>query len=117
MDDPIERLRAICVALPEVIERPSHGEAAWFVRGKKIFVMLDEQHHGAQHLAFWCPAPPGVQAEMMAEDPQRFFKPPYVGPKGWLGVRIDLDPDWDEITEIVRDAYRKVAPKFLSAQL
>lgn len=116
-DDPVERLRALCLALPEATERLSHGEPTWFVRGKKVFAMLDEHHHGAEHVAVWCPARPGVQEEMIAEDPQRFFRPPYVGPSGWLGVRIDVDPDWEEIDEIVRDAYRKVAPKTLAAQL
>jgi len=115
--DPVERLRAICLALPEVSERNSHGEPAWFVRGKTTLATLDDHHHGAQHLAFWCPAPPGVQAELVASEPTRFFRPPYVGHRGWLGVRIDLDPDWDEVAAIVCDAYRQVAPKKLVALL
>jgi hypothetical protein len=115
--DPVERLRRICLALPEVSERLSHGEPAWFIQGKRTLATLDDHHHGADHLAFWCPAPPGVQAELVEHEPDRFFRPPYVGPRGWLGVRIDLEPDWDEIAEIVRDAYRLVAPKKLSAQL
>ena len=68
-------------------------------------------------MAFWCPAPPGVQREMIEQDPQRFFSPPYVGGRGWLGVRIDNEPDWDEIARIVEDAYRMVAPKKLIALL
>ncbi|MDT4975316.1 MAG: hypothetical protein QOG98_1074, partial [Pseudonocardiales bacterium] len=84
---------------------------------KKQFVMLDNHHHGADHLAFWCPAPPGVQEELIAADPEQYFRPPYVGHRGWVGVRIDRGPDWAEIAEIVRDAYRQVAPKGLSAQL
>jgi hypothetical protein len=117
--DPVERLRRLCLALPETTERASHGEPCFFVRGKKTFVAVDTYHHNADHLGFWCPAPPGAQEELIAEDPDRFFRPPYVGHRGWLGVRLARDglgePDWDEIAEIVRDAYRQVAPKTLAA--
>jgi hypothetical protein len=111
------RLREICLALPEVTERLSHGSPAWFIRGKKTLVMYLDNHHDDGRLALWCPAPTGVQEAMVAEEPKRFFRPPYVGPGGWLGVRLDRDPDWDEITGIVEDAYRKVAPKRLAALL
>jgi hypothetical protein len=124
-DDLIARLRRLCLALPETSERVSHGEPCFFVqaspKSSKLFVMLDQHHHGAEHLGFWCAAPPGVQEELIAEDAARFFRPPYVGPRGWLGVRLRAGglaaPDWDEVDEIVREAYRKVAPKRLSAQL
>ena len=109
MDDPVERLRAIALALPEATEKVSHGEPSFFAR--KQFVSVDDHHHGADRLAFWCPAPPGAQEELIAENPEQFFRPPYVGHRGWIGVRIDNDPDWDEIAEIVRDAYRQVAPQ------
>jgi hypothetical protein len=79
--------------------------------------MYLDDHHGDGRLAIWCPAAPGVQEAMIDEEPERFFKPPYVGPSGWLGVRLDVDPDWDEIAGIVEDAYRKVAPKKLIALL
>jgi hypothetical protein len=115
--DPVQRLRQICLALPEMTERLSHGEPAWFVRGTKTVACLDDHHHGADHLALWCPAPPGVQEELIDQEPGRFFRPPYVGVRGWLGVRIDEDPDWDEITQIIEDAYRMVAPKKLIALL
>jgi hypothetical protein len=114
-DAAIERLRSICLALPGVTERASHGEVSFFV-GKQI-VALDDHHHGADRLAFWCPAPSGAQEQLIAEQPTQFFRPPYVGHRGWIGVRIDLDPDWEEIAHIVRDAYRQVAPKRLLAQL
>jgi hypothetical protein len=117
VSDPVERLRRICLAMPEATERLSHGEPSFFVHDKKQFATLDNHHHGADHLAFWCPAPPGVQEELIAENPEQFFRPPYVGHRGWVGVRIDGDPDWTEIAEIVRDAYRKVAPKRLSVLL
>jgi len=117
MSDPVARLRAICLALPEVQERNSHGEPAFFIGAKKQFVCIDDHHHGAEHLAFWCAAPPGVQEELVGENPVQFFRPPYVGHRGWLGVRIDGEPDWAEVAEIVRDAYRQVAPKRLAARL
>lgn len=115
--DPVDRLRGICLGLPECTERVSHGEPSFFVRDKKQFVMLDNHHHGADHLAFWCAAAPGVQEELVAENPAQYFRPPYVGHRGWIGVRIDRRPDWAEIAEIVRDAYRHIAPKGLRAQL
>jgi len=116
VSDPVERLRQICLALPEATERLSHGEPSFFVRDKKQFVMLDNHHHGAEHLAFWCAAPAGAQEALVAENPSQYFRPPYVGHRGWIGVRIDRRPDWAEIAEIVRDAYRHVAPKGLGAQ-
>jgi hypothetical protein len=105
------------MALPEVTERPSHGAPTWFVRGKSTFVMFHDDHHGDGRLALWCAAPPGVQASVLAEEPDRFFRPAYVGHRGWIGVRLDRDPDWDEIAGICRDAYRTVAPKRLVAAL
>jgi hypothetical protein len=117
MTDPVAKLREVCLGLPEVTERVSHGEVAFFVRGKKQFVMVDDHHHGAEHLAFWCAAPPGAQAELIATGPTRYFRPPYVGHRGWVGVRIDTDPDWTELAEVVRDAYRQIAPKTLADRL
>lgn len=113
----VERLRAICLALPEVVERPSHEEPAWFIRGTRMLAFLDDHHHGADHLAFWCPAPPGAQEDLVDTEPDRFFRPPYVAAKGWIGVRLDRDPDWAEIAEICAEAYRLVAPKTLLARL
>jgi hypothetical protein len=116
--DTLDRLRAICLALPEVTERPSHGAPTWFVQDKKSFVTLwlDGHHQNAfPHL--WCAAPPGAQVELAAEAPDTFFRPPYVGGRGWLGVRLDGDVDWAEIAELCADAYRVIAPKSLVAQL
>ncbi|MFO7190805.1 MULTISPECIES: MmcQ/YjbR family DNA-binding protein [Thermocrispum] len=115
-DDPLPRLRALCLALPETTERVSHGEPAWFVRDRKMFVTYADHHHD-DRLGFWCAAPPGAQEALVGSDPQRFFRPPYVGHRGWLGVYLDVPQDWDEIAEIVRDAYRCVAPEKLLAQL
>ncbi|GAA3119070.1 MmcQ/YjbR family DNA-binding protein [Planomonospora alba] len=116
VDDPLESLRRLCLALPETTERLSHGEPTWFVRGRKAFVMYADHHHD-DRLAFWCAAPPGVQEALVAESPERFFRPPYVGHRGWLGVYLDVPRDWTEITELVTDAYRTVAPKSLLALL
>jgi len=110
--DPLERLRRLCLALPEATERLSHGEPTWFVRDKKVFVSYADHHHD-DRLGFWCAAAPGVQEALVASDPQRFFRPPYVGGRGWLGVYLDVDVDWAEIAELVADAYRQVAPKRL----
>ncbi len=114
---PLDHVRAICMALPEVTERPSHGSPTWFVRGKKTIVTFVEDHHGDGILGIWCAAPPGAQEVLIAEEPDRFFRPPYVGGRGWLGVRLDRGPDWDELAAIIEDAYRVVAPKTLVAQL
>ncbi|HEU5160315.1 MAG TPA: MmcQ/YjbR family DNA-binding protein [Streptosporangiaceae bacterium] len=115
-DEPVERLRTLCLALPETTERLSHGEPTWFVRGKKTFVMYADHHHD-DRLGFWCAAPPGAQEALVAAAPERFFVPPYVGHRGWLGVRLDVEVDWAEVAELVEDAYRAVAPRRLIAQL
>ncbi len=108
-----DRVRELCFALPEVSERPSHGAPTFFVRGKRTFVMYMDDHHGDGRLALWCAAPPGMQSMLVGADPERFFVPPYVGHRGWLGVRLDRGVDWDEIAGIVEDAYLTVAPKRL----
>jgi len=113
----LERVRAICLALPEVTERLSHGSPSFFVRGKKTVASFVDDHHGDGIVGIWCPAAPGVQAELVEAEPERFYRPPYVGPAGWLGVRLDRDVDWDEVAAIVADAYRKVAPVTLVRRL
>jgi len=115
-DDPLDALRVRCLALSEATERLSHGEPTWFVRGKKTFVTFADHHHD-DRLAFWCAAPPGAQEALVASDPEKFFVPPYVGGRGWIGVRLDVPTDWDEIAGLVTDAYRQVAPKRLLAEL
>ena len=111
---PVDRLRAICLGLPETTEKISHGEPAWFVAGK-MFAMLDDHHHGADHLAVWLAAALGDQEALVTASPGRVFVPPYVGPRGWIGVRIDGRADWRQVTTRVRDAYVQVAPKRLLA--
>jgi hypothetical protein len=106
---PLERLRAICLALPEATEKIAWGEPTWRVRGK-LFAQLDDHHHGADHLAVWLPAALGEQEAMIFTDPARFFRPPYVGQRGWVGVRIDRRPNWTQVAALVESAYRQVAP-------
>jgi predicted DNA-binding protein (MmcQ/YjbR family) len=106
---PVERLRAICLALPETTEKVAWGEPTWRVRGR-LFAQLDDHHHGADHLAVWLPAPLGEQEAMIFTDPARFFRPPYVGQRGWIGVRIDRRPRWALVARLVEQAYRQVAP-------
>ena len=105
----IDRLREICLALPNATEKLAWGEPTWRVRGK-LFAQLDDHHHGADHLAVWLPAPLGEQETMIFTDPARFFRPPYVGQRGWVGVRIDRRPDWTEVAKLVQQAYGLVAP-------
>jgi hypothetical protein len=115
-DTPLDQLRAVCLALPAVVERLSHGEPTWFVQGKKTFVMYADQHHD-ERVAFWCAAPFGAQELLVGAEPARFFRPPYVGHRGWLGVYLDVPLDWQEIGDLVEDAYRVVAPTRLVAEL
>jgi len=115
-NDPLPKLRRLCLALPEATERVSHGEPTWFVRDKKVFVSYSDHHHD-DRVAFWCAAPDGAQETLVAEDPERFFVPPYVGHRGWLGVWVDVPVDWDQVADLVVEAYRMVAPKRLLAKL
>lgn len=113
----IERLRKLCMALPEANERVSHGEPTWFAGKGKVFAMLDNHHHGSPHVSVWLPQPLGAQESLIEADPDRFFKPPYVGASGWVGVVLDTRPDWSEVARLVRDAYLHVATRKLAAQL
>ncbi len=117
-DEAHERLRELCFALPEVSERLSHGSPTFFIREKRVLCSFHPSgHHGDEFLSIWAPAPPGVQEELIEDDPERFYRPAYVGPSGWVGVRLDRDVDWDEIDGIIREAYRLKAPKTLARLL
>ncbi|HEX4829663.1 MAG TPA: MmcQ/YjbR family DNA-binding protein [Trebonia sp.] len=117
-DDPTARVRAICGAFPEVTERPSHGAPTWFVRDKKAFVTLwADGHHDHRFPHLWCAAAPGEQESLAASAPDRFFRPPYVGHRGWVGARLDGPVDWAEIAELCADAYRASAPARLAGGL
>jgi hypothetical protein len=114
--DVERQVRAICLTFPEVTERASHGAPAFFV-GKQFVMLWPNGHHDHRFPHLWCAAPPGAQEEFAAASPERIFRPPYVGHRGWLGVRLDGDVDWEEIAELVEDAYRTVAPRRLIAAL
>jgi len=112
-----ERIRGFCAGRPKVTERASHGAPAWYVAGKMFAQLWANGHHDNTFPHLWCAAPPGTQAELIAADPDRFFRPPYVGHRGWIGVRLDNDPDWREMAEICEDAYRTIAPPRLIGDL
>jgi hypothetical protein len=115
---PIQQLRALCLALPEAHEVESWGEPTFRVRNK-IFAMFaaSENHHGAGRPSVWCKSTHHIQDMLIHEEPALYFAPPYVGPKGWLGVRLDRRPNWKAIGELLRDAYLLTAPRKLAAAL
>lgn len=108
-----ERLQAICLSLPEATEKEAWGDPTYRVKDK-IFAM---EKRGDGQASVWCKAPAGAQEILVASDPERFFVPPYVGHKGWIGVRLDAGPDWAEVAAIVKRSYRAVAPKKLAGQV
>src|SRR2546426_2612643 len=97
----VERVRKICMAFPEANERVSHGEPTWFAGKGKVFAMVDGHHHDSPHLSVWLAQPADVQEALIDGDPARFFRPPYVGVKGWVGVVLDTKPDWDVVAGLV----------------
>jgi hypothetical protein len=101
----LTRVRKLCLALPDASERASHGAPAFFWRGKSCFVMFLDDHHGDGRLALWCVAPRGAQGMLVESDPEVFFVPPYVGPSGWVGVRLDRGAKWPMIAEVITQAY------------
>jgi hypothetical protein len=117
MSEPLERVRELCLSFPETSERLSHGQPTFFIRDKKSFVMYLDNHHGDGRLALWCAAPPGAQDMLVRANPNGYFVPPYVGHRGWLGVRLDRELPWDEIAGSIEDAYLTVAPKKLADQV
>ena len=103
----VERLRPLCAALPDVTERLSHGEPAWFVRDRSFATTAD--HHHDDRLAVWLAAAAGRQESLVETDPARFFRPPYVGHRGWVGVYLDVSVDWDELAQLIADAHATIA--------
>ena len=112
----LDRLRRLCLALPEAHEVEAWGAPTFRVRNK-LFAMYAAagNHHGAGREAVWCKAGPGNQALMIKAAPDRFFVPPYVGPSGWVGVYLDKRTDWPELAELLADAHGLTAPKRLQA--
>ena len=111
--DQLERVRDLCLALPEATEKEAWGAPTFRIRNK-LFAMFADDHHKDGRIALWCHAPEGIQAVLVGADPVKFFKPPYVGPKGWIGIELDRIED-SELEGLVRQAYLMVAPKKLKA--
>jgi hypothetical protein len=111
---PLTRVRKLCLALPEAHEVEAWGEPTFRVKNK-LFAMYaaPNNHHGAGRAAVWCKAAAGNQELMIHDAPDRFFRPPYVGPSGWVGVYLDRETDWPLLKELLRDAWRLTAPKRL----
>jgi predicted DNA-binding protein (MmcQ/YjbR family) len=115
MSDHLDRLRAICLRFPEAEEAGGVGNPTFKVRGK-IFAMRHSLHD-VDRWSVWFKAPPGVQQLVVGNDPTRFFVPPYVGSKGWIGAYLDVEQDWEELADFVEESYRMTATKKLVAQL
>lgn len=106
-----ENIRSLCLSFPGTSERLSHGAPTFFVNDKHSFVQYRVNHHGDGRIALWCSAPPGVQSIFIETTPDIYFKPPYVGHLGWIGLRLDRDAGWTDISGIIGDAYLNRAPK------
>jgi predicted DNA-binding protein (MmcQ/YjbR family) len=107
----IKRLREVCLKVGEVVEKEAWGECTYRAAGGSMFAMTDNNHHNSGHIAVWVKAPAMAQEILVHSDPKRFFKPPYVGPKGWVGVRLDGKVDWKEVAAIPKDGYLLSVPK------
>ena len=110
-EEQLHRLRRICKTLPETSERLSHGEPTFFVR-KKVYAMFDNNHHNDGHVAVWIPAPPGTQEMLISTSPRTYFKPPYAGARGWVGVELASISD-EQLIPLLCQAWQMVAPKKL----
>ena len=112
----LKRVRKICLALPETVEKEAWGGPTF--RVKKMFAMYADNHHDDGRLALWIKSTPEDQDVLVDSDPARFFVPPYTGPSGWVGVRLEKElVDWEEVAELAEEGYRLIAPKRLLAQL
>jgi predicted DNA-binding protein (MmcQ/YjbR family) len=112
-----EAVRELCLAMPEAEEFVSHGAPNYRVKKGKIFAMFLVNHHGDGRVALWLPAPRGAQELHVSQEPKHYFVPPYVGPRGWLGVRLDQGISWKQLGVLVQQAYQTVAPVKLTAKL
>jgi hypothetical protein len=109
---PVNRLRKLCLALPEAHEVPSHGEPTFRVRNKMFASFANaDNHHGRGRHAVWCKATHTTQDMLIRKSPDRYFVPPYVGVSGWFGIYLDRSPDWKEVAARLGESYRLVAPR------
>jgi hypothetical protein len=115
---PLLRLRKLCLSLPETHEVEAWGAPTFRIKGGKIFAMYASaaNHHGAGRHSVWIKATKDNQELMIRSNPTRFFKPPYVGPSGWIGVYLEKSPDWNEVADLLSDGWRQIAPKTLLAR-
>jgi hypothetical protein len=113
-DEQLHRVRRICATLPETTERLSHGEPTFFVR-KKVYAMFANNHHNDGHIAIWIPAAPGFQESLIQSWPRTFFRPPYVGVRGWVGIELNSITDEDLRSHLCQ-AWQLVAPKQLNRE-
>lgn len=113
----LRRLRSVCLSLPEAHEKISHGAPVWQAGKGKLFATFADHHHGAPHVAAWLAAPAGLQEALVEAYPRLYFRPPYVGPSGWVGVVLDQKTDWSSVAALVEQAYRQVAIRRLVAKL
>ena len=113
----VEFVRKICIALPEATERLIHGAPSFFVKDKQCFVMFVNDHHGDGNLGVWCASAPGTQQSLVAESADWFFIPSYVGHRGWIGLRLDGNLDWEVAREFLLEVYIDVAPTKLIEQM
>jgi hypothetical protein len=111
----LERLRKLCLALPETTEKVAWGEPTWRVRGK-MFAMLDNHHHGAPDFAAWLKSDFETQALLVESDPDTYFIPPYQGKAGWIAARLDARTDWTALAELIEEAWRRAAPARLARE-
>ncbi len=114
--NPLPRVRKLCLSLPEAHEVEAWGEPTFRVKNK-LFAMYAkaDNHHGEGRNSIWCKASRVNQRLMIDAAPDRFFSPPYVGPSGWVGVYLDREVDWEELMDLLWDAWRMTAPKKLAA--
>jgi hypothetical protein len=112
----LPRFRKLCLSLPEATEKEAWGAPTFRVRDK-LFAHYRNNHHADGRIAAWCKSVSDVQQDLIRADPERFFKPPYVGPSGWVGVRLDKQANWEIVRDVVTQAYRMTAPKKLRALL
>ncbi|MGE3126429.1 MAG: MmcQ/YjbR family DNA-binding protein [Fimbriimonadaceae bacterium] len=106
---PLDTVREICLALPKAYEKLSHGSPSFFIEKGRQFCSFVDGHHGVPGVAVWIPAPPGVQESLVEEDPLTYFRPPYVGPSGWVCVRVDRGLDRGELAALIASAYQHAA--------
>lgn len=114
--DPLTRVREIIAQWPETNEKISHGAPTWW-GGRKTFATIHDDHHGDGRLALWVKSTHEAQQDLVAMDPKTFFVPAYVGPSGWVGMRLDKRPKWGMVEELLLEGYRSVAPKRALKQL